>query len=258
MGILEHVNTDEPLTQGDILRGLKLFVTGPDWSLEGGSVEEVADAQYCMVVSRPCVCVYGHKGQIVVVSVEEFRVSVPVTVQTLDNYRKFFSLLRDGKDMPDRFYLGIIPGATAQRFSARLDSLHTILTPVNKADFDKFVRDHRVARLSSDFARDLHLRVFRSFSELGFDDYAWYETTDLEILVTSGNRDLNEARRNLDSKKLDLANKKIQGDTNHKHINNLEKEVVSLESQVKEIEDALKPFAAELARRTLGAEGTPS
>ncbi len=63
MPILRLPKNDDPLTQGDILSGLRLYATGNDWNV-GGSPEELDQYNLSLVFSRPCAVL--HKPRIVV------------------------------------------------------------------------------------------------------------------------------------------------------------------------------------------------
>ena len=144
MPIIEIPPNDSPLSQGDILRDISLYLTGEDWASEGGGADQLQDAVACLVISRPCVLV--NKPQIVVAAIHRF-LAQPLRTSKQPEQRNerekdkeqegslfkdhctWFDFLRDGVSMPDRFYLGRLPSLETQRHCANLDSLHTIKLP---------------------------------------------------------------------------------------------------------------------------------
>src|SRR5437868_5591727 len=117
MPILVIPTPESPLTQGDILKGVKLYETAP----EGTSC--LAGPKYCMVVSRPCVV--AHKTRVVVVGVEKYKADKPNIVKYTDVI-DFLESIRTGEKRPDCFYVGQLPGEESGRYHAKLDSFYTI------------------------------------------------------------------------------------------------------------------------------------
>ena len=184
MPILVPVNDNEPLGQGDLLRGVSLHVTVDDWR----SHRALPSDRLSLVISRPCVL--AHKPRILVASVESHRGQIENEPEDFDELRDFLEELRDGKEMPDGFYVGHLPGdEDSGRLIARLDSIHTIELPAGGILAEQ-LRSHRVATLHVDFRRELHSRIFRSIASLGFDDICWYSTADLRWLVHKGEFEL--------------------------------------------------------------------
>jgi hypothetical protein len=125
MPIIELPIPERPLTQGDVLKGVTLFLT-KDTSAEAGGEYQKTSHKLCLVISRPCVV--GHKPNAVVAAIEKMKDNVPDDVKTFKDILDFLTDLRDGTGSPDVFYLGQVPGFEG-RFGARLDSLHTIQIP---------------------------------------------------------------------------------------------------------------------------------
>lgn len=186
MPIIEPAPDGAPLSPGDVLQLVRLFATQESWMDAGGEASALRE-NLCLVLSRPCVA--AHKPHVIVAAIQQYKGGVPDDVKSFDDLLGFLKDTRDASDMPDVFYLGQIPGKEGQ-FCARLDSLHTIQIPAIPARLEGFLRDRRAARLQIDFVRDLHLRIFRAFASLGFDDVSWFSTQDLELLVNKGREEL--------------------------------------------------------------------
>jgi hypothetical protein len=231
-------NSDQPLSQGDLLKGIPLFASATDGSAAAHT------APYCIVISRPCVAL--NKAQVVVALVE--RTKERPKLNTYKEALEFFEDLRDGKGRPDMFYIGQLPNEPGS-FSARLDSLHTIELPTGGAR-QKYVSAARVARLDPAFARDLHQRLFRAFASLGFDDHSWYSTEDLQVLVALG----SAARGTVEAAYLTASAAAQLGATqaynNPKEKQGLDSAAAGAKKAFDELEAELAPLRAELDRRT--------
>jgi hypothetical protein len=182
MPIIEPARSGGPLTQGDLLSGIALFATKGSWEEKGGQAAAMK-SELCLVLSRPCVA--AHKKHVVVAAVAKYPDAVPKNIDSFDKVLDFLTGARDGGSSPDVFYLGQLPGRSG-RYCARLDSLHTIEIPEDKEQRAQFLTARRTLTLHPDFARDLHLRVLGAFASLGFDDYRWPSTEDLQWLVNQG------------------------------------------------------------------------
>jgi hypothetical protein len=109
---------------------------------------------------------------------------------------EFLRTIRDGDTTPDKLYLGQIPDLGDGRFRANLDSLHTIKVP-NDVQLTAFLQRGRIGRLAQDFVRDLHIRAFRAFASLGFDDHRWMTDEDLNWLVQTARKEFAELEAQL-------------------------------------------------------------
>jgi len=269
MPIIEIPQKNSPLRQGDILRNISLYLTGDDWSsIDRGSAEHLEEVVGCLVVSRPCVL--ANKNQVVVAAIHRLVTEPPKTARSgtpskpeesasagqtssFKEHCTWFDLLRDGVSSPDRFYLGRLPGFQYHRHSAHFDSLHTLrLPPVS--ELAAFLSDHRVARLASDFTRSLHTRLFRCFAELGFEDYSWYETEDLELIVNVGEMELKRAEAVVLEKKAVLQRTQLQGKAKEAQISGMAKGIQDASKAVEEIQGKLRPYNAELNARRQNAD----
>jgi hypothetical protein len=58
MPIIESPDPSLPISQGDILKDVVLFVTQESWRKDGGECKQMKH-KLCLILSRPCVV--GHK-----------------------------------------------------------------------------------------------------------------------------------------------------------------------------------------------------
>lgn len=239
MPIIDNSEPSRPLSQGDILKDINLFVTAGGWMSSNGTAQTVPN-KMCMVLSRPCVI--AHKATVIVATVEKYPDAPP---RELDSFKKVQSFLigfRDGVKSPDVFYLGHFPQYSG-RYCAKLDELHTIQIPGSEEERQQFVKSKRIGTLHPDFARDLHTRLFRAVASLGFDDHGWLSDNDLDWLVAQGEADLKLAEARVseqEAKEKGQAAKGEKFDTKQK--NNAQREVENLKEE-------LKPFQEERKRR---------
>ena len=188
MPIVERPVADAPLTQGDILKGIPLFITSGAWTDRPDVRKQ--PFEFCIVVSRPCAI--AHKKHITVAGIARYPAAQPKGIATLDDLLIFLTGARDGLTTPDVFHLGQVAELGDGRFCARLDALHPVEIPTEPADMAKFLAEKRVATLHIDFARALHVRLFNAFANMGFDDHSWPSDKDLEWLITLGKKDIAE------------------------------------------------------------------
>jgi hypothetical protein len=239
MPIIELSRIDSPLTQGDILSGVPLFVTREGSAeKEGESVKSTA--KLCLVLSRPCVT--AHKKQVVVAAVEKYPDNTPRSLDSFDKVLAFLTGLRDGGWSPDLFYLGQLPEHTG-RYCARLDALFTIEIPADDKARQAFLTERRILTLHPDFARDLHLRLFNAFASLGFDDHAWPSTEDLQWLVAQGQADIAAAELALQQQQALQAPRDVDG-TQFR-----ENELTAAQRRRDNLVERVAPYKHELNRR---------
>jgi len=250
MPILRQPDDDAPLNQGDILKGLRLYITGEDWSgstVPGGSPEWAEQCSFSMVISRPCVLY--HKPRIIVAAIDCVKGDVPEGLTTFKDVQAFLNRLRDGYGRPDRFYLGCIPGAERGRYFVQLDSLHSVVKPPEHG-LRAFLKSNRVATLTDDFRRDLHLRVLASVANLGFDDYGWLSDEDLRWVLDAGNAELLQKQMQLAEEKRKIAELQASGGgKSPKEEAGREKKLEKLQAEVDEFERELGGYKDEFARR---------
>jgi hypothetical protein len=256
MPIIEPPVSDLPLSQGDVLRGVTLFLTKETWTTAGGDHKKTSH-QLCLIISRPCVV--GHKPNAVVAAVEKMADNVPREVVTFDEICGFLTDLRDGTDSPDVFYLGQIPGFEG-RFGARMDSLHTVQIPPS-ADQRAFTDQKRVGRLHGDFCRDLHTRIFRAFSTLGFDDHSWMSSEDLDWVVARGRGELLDAESVVQAAQTALQSAQARGFRNDKERPPLDKAITDAQRRLDDLKSRVQPYIDEQTKRrpatVAGAPASP-
>lgn len=233
MPIIQLAASDSPLTQGDILQGVNLFETRLS---ESGGDSEASKAELSLVLSRPCVA--AHKQSVLVAELRNQSPSLPKEVESFEDALGFFTDTRDGLDTPDRFYLGTIP-AYHGRFFVMLDRIYT----VTYSDIESLLK-RRVATLNPEFARDLHLRIFRSFASLGFDDVGWFATDDLKLLIQYGQSELAAFEKTVSDLKLKQGQQEFRGQQFK------EKDLVRAEESHRNLVEQLRPYEEELTRRS--------
>jgi len=252
MPIIEPPVPELPISQGDVLNGVTLFITKESWAENGGD-HKATGHKLCLIASRPCAV--GHKPNAIVAAVEKMADKVPREVVTFDDILDFLTDLRDGTDSPDIFYLGQIPGFDG-RYAARLDSLHTIQIPPENEQ-RAFTDQKRIGRLHTDFVRDFHTRIFRAFATLGFDDDCWMSTVDLGRMVTQGKSEVLGAQTAVEAANAALRGAEAQGFRNDGERRKLEKAVTDAQAKLDELTEKVAPYKAELEYRAspLSKEG---
>lgn len=246
MPIIESVAASAPLGQGDLLDGIPLFVSSGWWAAGAKGDASRVHRALCLVLSRPCVC--AHKSRILVCPVEVAAAGTLSTseAETAEDVVDYLKMIRDGQSSPDRIYLGEVPGRKG-RFFAKIDSIHTIDFP-ESADRQVFLAAARVGRLTGDFSRDLHSRLFRSFASLGFDDVGWLCNADLDLIVLRCEHELATAKAAMAAQRRAAGDKEIAGKSAKPE------DVQQAEKRVKECEEFGAPYFAEQKRRqTLAA-----
>jgi hypothetical protein len=189
--------------------------------------------------------VIEHKTSVIVAAIEKLKDNPPRGADNFESVLSFLTRLRDGPESPDVFYLGQLPGMSG-RFAARLDLLHTIQLPPSGSERQSFVDARRIAVLHPDFARDLHVRLFRAVATLGFDDHGWLSDSDLEWLVESGKADLLKAQTKVQELRVKRSSQQAQGapfDT---------KELERAEEAERRLLELMQPYDQELQRRRGG------
>jgi hypothetical protein len=235
MAIIEPHSRGTPLSQGDILKGIRLFLTrkGTD---AGDSTASEAKFGLCLVLSRQCVV--EHKQSLIVAGVMKYSddVSPELTFQEVID---FLETARDGVNAPDQFYLGHLPDLPG-RYCARLDSLHTVELPPKPEDRQAFVDAHRIAQLNKDFVRDLHIRVHRAFANMGFEDYQWLSDVDLKLVVAKGYSEIRKVEEDQQMARLTRESSGKPTDA---------KQITKDQNTLDGIKKRVEPYAKELAKR---------
>lgn len=248
MPVLVPVHDDAPLSQGDLLGDVHLYITGAD-----GGPTETGRHKFGLVISRPCAA--ANREMVLVAGVETFSVPLPKDladrVKTVRQLARLFAEVRDA-DGSDAMYLGELPGSTdGKRYAARLDFVATLSVPDGAARAG-WIDSHRVGRLEPSFRRDLHTRFFLAVAKQGFDDESWYSDEDLDFIVSFGDARLGEAQQAERQAKLDIQQAKAAGDYARKR-RGLDKALTDASKRVEAAGTELVGFKAEQAQR--GAKG---
>lgn len=245
-----------PLTQGDILDSLPFATANDD-----GNLSADKRAQYVMVVSRPCKALRDE--HVIVAPVHESQIDLgrltakkgeaadAAPTETLERMRRVLAGIRDGGQFSDSFYLGPIEAGQngGRRFAADLSALSTQRVPTTNAR-QQWVDERRVASLDQEFARDLHMRLLNTFARLGFDDHRWLSDEDLNVLITSGQQELNGATRAF----LDAERAIQQQVADGKTPSGKQKEALeSLRRKEGDVRDSLAPYLSEREARRVRA-----
>jgi hypothetical protein len=251
MPILEQPILGSELAQGDVLSGVVLFAA----DVVKGAHVRVPERTHCLVVSRDCVAI--RDPLIVVAPVKRF--ITQEKPEDEDDVREMYEYIRDGALEPDTFYLGSF-GAENDRFAARLDELCIIKLPAAEAERKKWVDEHRVARLTTDFIRALPVRLFQTFGRVGYDDHRWYCTPDLEWFVKRARAGVAKIRADLATAEAVLAESQASAPAERGRLEANAREIEKQKKLLREAEVKLTPFEAELnARRgTVPAEARPA
>lgn len=245
MPIVERVSGEEPLSQGDLLRGLN-FVS----LTEGGDADLSTVATWGLVLSRPCNAL--RDPTVVVASVAQFPLDLKIEAapgQELERMRRRLAGVRDGirgAEFSDSLYLGPIDSLyPTRRYAADLTRLMTVQVATDAKRQD-WVRARRVWRLGEGFLRDLHTRLALTFTRPGHDDYEWYSDADLDIMITSGRRDSKAL-----GAESDIAESAIQQReaANQDVKEQLRKELEKKQQAAARAEEQLQPYLQEKARR---------
>lgn len=205
------------------------------------------DEGLVLVVSRPCNAMRA--GRLVVAEVVKRSLAGLKTAETLAEMKSFFITVRDGEGRPDTFYLGELAPGT-DRYFAKLDSLRTIQIPEDAGGRQAFTKRHRRFRMNPEFARDLHVRLFKAFASLGFDDDGWWTDADLKLVVEMGEAEmalLDAAVRSLEARVRVLHT----DEGNKKEFKQIEEELKAKRPALESASKELEPLLRELKRRGL-------
>lgn len=251
MPIIELVNDPStPLSQGDILKGVCLYSTKKSW-VNGGGDPEATNRALSLVLSRPCIAM--RDDWIVVASIEQYKNKPPAQFSSYEEAIDFFTAIRDGLTTPDQFYLGQITGRDGV-FCARFNSLHTIQIPKDGTpERQQFLAASRIAKLNVEFAHDLHLRLFRAFASLGFDDLRWFSTEDLRALVSVASRDDAKLKAELAEHQAKLQVGLSQGSLHESAKKKFDKDVLEVQTKIADLTTRITPYTAEMSRRESAA-----
>jgi hypothetical protein len=242
MPIIELPSASAPLSQGDILEGIDLYATANSADSDGGTAKRFSSTK-CLVLSRPCNL--AHKPNVVVAAVDKYADNIPKEIDSFGELLDFLNEMRDGEFAPDVFYLGHLPDRDG-RFCCRFDALFSIEIPKDYAERQAFATKRRIATLNADFLRDLHLRLFRAFASLGFDDHRWMSDPDLSLLVSRGKSDILEAQKKSQDAETAMLAKEAKGEVVGSKQRDGKKK---LQENLANLEATVRPYEEELSRR---------
>jgi hypothetical protein len=243
MPILIPHDRDTPLTQGDLLGGIRLYYTNAQ-----DNPTSPTGPSYALVISRPCAAV--NKAQVVVAIVKPHPMDIPKDLQE-QPLKKLVTLLADMRDADgtDVFYIGEIPGSLdGKRYCAKLDFLTTLEVPVEVDARAAWTNTRRKATLHPDFRRDLHTRFFLSIAKQGFEDVGWLSDQDLEMVVDFGKSQVATQRQKLETARSEISLAKGRGTYDAKR-KGLDKDCSDAEVAHRDAEKELAPYEAEQAKR---------
>ena len=246
MPIIEPIaDPNTPLCQGDILKGVCLFSTRKTWE-PGGGEGHARNNSLCLILSRPCVALRSE--WMIVAAIEKYK-NRPGDFGSFDEAQQYFEEIRDGLTTPDQFYLGQLPNLDGS-FCARFDSIHTVqLPPGQSGQRTDFITNSRVARLNFEFVHDLHLRHFRAFASLGFDDHRWFSTEDLRTFLLYAERDAAKKKADMLAAQAKLQAGTSQSFHHESDKKKLENEQRKCQQELEKILDTIEPYKNELALR---------
>lgn len=238
MPIVESAPADALLGQGDILAlpqgGLYLD------HKKGTPVSTKPHAG--LVISRDCAG--DHGKSVLVAEIHPSKLNLP-SEDDLEDIVKLLSVLRDGGNNPDTFYLGALPNQTG-RFAAKLDSIVTVRLP-SPEERAAWLATHRVLRLTEEFRRALPTRLFWALCRQGYDDFAWFSTPDLEYVRHVV--DAQKARISAEVHALKADRARAEADANDKAIVAADGKLKTAEDRLKKLNEKATPYLAELAKR---------
>lgn len=243
MPILVPRDAAEPLSQGDLLDGVRLYCTQAADQAPG-----VWNHELGLVLSRPCVAV--NKTRIIVAAVEPFAFQLPkdLKAQSLSDLVSLMADVRDA-DGSDTFYLGEIPGVANVRYKARLDFIATIEVPVGADARANWTAARRKASLHIDFRRDMHTRLFLSIAKQGFEDIGWFSDQDLQMLIDFAQPKVTAAQQAVEEVTAAISQAQATNTYRNKQ-KGLDKALNDAQGAYKKLADELKPFQDELRRRS--------
>lgn len=248
MGLLQDSDTASPLMQGDILKDVALYETSED----GEFATPVEGVDHVLVLSRNC-----NALRHTTVSVAAITELTPGSFETIGDMslgeaRRRLAAVRDGDGTPDRFYLGELPGRGPRRAVARLDLIYAIRVPERDEPRRQWIDARRVATLSDEHRRHLHVRMLLAFGREGFDDHAWLSKGDLRLLIAAGTRDQAEARKKQAGavSRYETSTAGQGGRSAHEgRIRGMSEQVGKKGDEVQEARTALQPYLEEWQRR---------
>jgi hypothetical protein len=248
MPILLPAQADnQPMEQGDVLGEIQTYVADHMSS----DPAPIMDEGLVLVISRPCNALRSKR--LVVAEVVKRSLAGLKGAETLREIKVFFVTVRDGDGTPDTFYLGELePGP--DRYFAKLDSLRTIQVPDDEGARQAFIKRHRRFKLNPEFARDLHVRIFKAYASLGFDDDGWWTDADLDLSCRKGEADVAALRAAVQALEAQLDVLKT-AEGSKKELKQNEEQLKEKRGALASAEKELDPLLIELKKRGRRPEG---
>lgn len=268
MPILVPITNKEELRQGVLLNteGVTFYHTGPE-----GQIQR-QEYPYVLVVSRDCHAVRRDWLMVAPIKTKEFKDALKDheryrngDVSRYDWYKMFKRLLESCRDgtgynngqiTPGWFYLGY-NDALGKRIFADLSEIfimHRKATPEGVS-----ILEMMVSQLSADFKAHLHSQIFNTIAKSGFEDYGWFDTSDLQELVAYGERAIVEISDKLESLRLKNPSESLGGkeptlppkeERKKENIeNNWRNDVNNLAEDLEKLRGKLRPYQLELEKR---------
>lgn len=251
MSLVEVCPPERALQQGDILKDLALYGT----TIDAKPTDLSRGTGMALVLSRNCKAV--NSDCILVSLLEEKNVDVfsSLASMSLEDTRRILASVRDGDGRPDRFYLGALPGRTRARAFACLDKLFTIAVPTGDKARSEWVAAHRVATLDADHRRDLHCRILSAFAREGYNDFTWWPSVDLQIMILAGRREIRAIEEKIATQTLLLHQLGAPaGDREKSQRSAIETDLKSQHTKKADAEKVLQPYLDVWSTRHLGVD----
>jgi hypothetical protein len=245
MPILKPAQSDAELRQGDVLCDVIRYLA--DYR---DNAAPAAEKGHVIVVSRPCNALRAQR--IVVAPLKKRSLADLKEAKDISELLDAYTAIRDGDGTPDSFYVGELePGS--DRYFAKLDELSTVLVPVGPHERRKFTDEHRKFHLDNEFVRDLHVRIFRAFGSLGFDDDTWWSDEDLSYVMQRGDADEGSISSEIAQLRARITTLQI-AEGAQKEQKQVEASLAACEGKREKLRALLEPLRAESSKRILSAK----
>ena len=126
----------------------------------------------------------------------------------------------------------------------------TIGVPEGAAARTQWVKELRIAHLTFEHLRAMHIRLLRTYSMEGYSDLEWWPDLDLQILVSHGEGQIARLKNEIASSERDLAFPGKQKREEKGRADKLKKKQAELSALSKKIQ----PYIDEAKRRQVRPE----